>query len=428
MATVCTPKIKRAQSAKSMGFCLNYVKDRRKTEMASGKVLVSGVRCQPELAYQQFMLTKALAGKTEGRMYYHYVQSFKPDENLSPEHAHKIALELADYFQGFEVVVSTHMDRAHLHSHLIINSVSQETGNKLHLDNKSIFRIRDYSDGLCLNHGLSVLKKSEPNYRIKSMSRGEYRASLRGETVKGSLMRTINEAMRNCNSKDEFTKFMEDKGYEVKWTDSRKNITYTCPDGLKVRDDNLHDERFLKENMQLEFDYRQTKVKEKDTGWEFTHRQEERTINNISEAGPILLNLAKSVSKMTEDNKDDEDLQGFMTLTAVGVVVAIELAKRLMEIPEAELNYDKIQATVEEHKMMQDEMDAEIEDEIDDGMEGKVVDENGENIVKENDEIVAEESDEEVAEENDKDVEEEVDEEFDEDEYEDQGFEGMSMW
>ena len=110
MATVCTPKIKRAQSAKSMGFCLNYVKDRRKTEMANGKVLVSGVRCQPELAYQQFMLTKALAGKTEGRMYYHYVQSFKPDENLSPEHAHKIALELADYFQGFEVVVSTQVD------------------------------------------------------------------------------------------------------------------------------------------------------------------------------------------------------------------------------------------------------------------------------------------------------------------------------
>ena len=360
MATVCTPKIKRAQSAKSMGFCLNYVKDRRKTEMASGKVLVSGVRCQPELAYQQFMLTKALAGKTEGRMYYHYVQSFKPDENLSPEHAHKIALELADYFQGFEVVVSTHMDRAHLHSHLIINSVSQETGKKLHLDNKSIFGIRDYSDGLCLNHGLSVLKKSEPNYRIKSMSRGEYRAGLRGETVKGSLMRTINEAMRNCNSKDEFTKFMEDKGYEVKWTDSRKNITYTCPDGLKVRDDNLHDERFLKENMQLEFDYRQTKVKEKDTGWEFTHRQEERTINNISEAGQILLNLAKSVSKMTEDDEEDEDLQGFMTLTAVGVVVAIELAKRLMEIPKDELSDDVIDTAVEEHQMMQEEMDEDM--------------------------------------------------------------------
>ena len=131
---------------------------------------------------------------------------------------------------------------------------------------------------------------------------------------------------------------------------------------------------------------------------------------------------------MTEDNKDDEDLQGFMTLTAVGVVVAIELAKRLMEIPKDELSADVIQATVEEHKMMQDEMDAEIEDEIDDGMDGKVVDENGENIVKENDEIVVEESDEEVAEENDKDVEEDVEEEFDEEEYEDQGFEGMSMW
>jgi hypothetical protein len=123
---------------------------------------------------------------------------------------------------------------------------------------------------------------------------------------------------------------------------------------------------------------------------------------------------------MTEDDEEDEDLQGFMTLTAVGVVIAIELAKRLMEIPKDELSADVIQATVEEHKMMQDEMDAEIEDEIDDGMDGKVVDENGENIVKENGEIVVEESD--------KDVEEDVEEEFDEDEYEDQGFEGMSMW
>ena len=123
---------------------------------------------------------------------------------------------------------------------------------------------------------------------------------------------------------------------------------------------------------------------------------------------------------MTEDDEEDEDLQGFMTLTAVGVTVAIELAKRLMEIPKDEQSNDVIYATVEEHKMMQDEMDAEIEDEIDDGMDGKVVDENGENIVKENDEIVVEESD--------KDVEEDVEEEFDEDEYEDQGFEGMSMW
>ena len=123
---------------------------------------------------------------------------------------------------------------------------------------------------------------------------------------------------------------------------------------------------------------------------------------------------------MTEDDEEDEDLQGFMTLTAVGVVIAIELAKRLMEIPKDEQSNDVIYATVEEHKMMQDEMDAEIEDEIDDGMDGKVVDEN--------DEIVAEEGDEKVAEENEKDVEEDVEEEFDEEEYEDQGFEGMSMW
>ena len=359
MATVCTPKIKRAQSPKSMKFSLRYIKNREKTEMKNGKVLVSGVNCQPEFAYEQFMLTKAIAEKNDGRMYYHYVQSFKPEENVSPEEAHEIALELAEYFKGFEVVVSTHMDRAHLHSHLIINSVSQETGKKLHLDNKSIFRIRDYSDKLCIKHGLSVLQKSEPNYKVKYMSRGEYRANTRGKTVKGSLMRTVNEGMGNCNSKDEFIEFMENNGYEVKWTDSRKNITYTCPDGLKVRDDNLHDERFLKENMTLEFDYRRTKVREKKTGWEFTHRQEDRIINNISEAGLELLRLAQYVSKMDEEDEEEDELQNFMHLTGVSVALAIELAKYLTEIPKEDLSDEEIDTAVEEYQEMQAELEEE---------------------------------------------------------------------
>lgn len=91
-------------------------------------------------------------------------------------------------------------------------------------------------------------------------------------------------------------------------------------------------------------------------------------IKYISEANQILLNLAKSVSKMTEDDEEDEDLQGFMTLTAVGVVIAIELAKRLMEIPKDELNDDVIDTTVEEHQMMQEEMDEDMEE--DQGFEG----------------------------------------------------------
>ena len=370
MATVNTPKIKRAQTAKSMRFSLRYIMKKEKTITDSGRFLTTGKNCQPELAYRQFMATKALEGKTDGRMYYHYNQSFKPEENITPEKAHEIALELADYFKGFEVIVSTHTDRPHIHSHLIINSVSQETGKKLHLDNKSIYRIRDFSDGLCLKHGLSVLKRSTPQYgKVKSISRGEYRAQMRGPTVKGDLMKTINEAMKNCMKKDEFIGFMEDRDYEVKWVDSRRHITYTCPDGLKVRDDNLHDERYLKENMQLEFDFRQSgkKEKEQDTGWEFTYRQE-RTISDLGEAGQILLNLAKSVSKMTEDNQDDEDLQGFMTLTAVGVTVAIELAKVLIEIPEDELTDELIEATVEEHQILQEELD--YEEEQDQGFGG----------------------------------------------------------
>lgn len=368
MATVTSPKVKRAQSAGSMRFSLNYIMKKEKTESKSGKVLISGKNCQPELAYRQFMATKALEDKTDGRMYYHYVQSFKPEENVTPEKAHEIALELADYFKGFEVVVSTHTDRAHIHSHLIINSVSQETGKKLHLDNKSIFRIRDYSDGLCLKHGLSVLKKSVPKKdKVKSMSRSEYRAQMRGPTTKSDLIKTINEAMQNCMNKDEFLRFMEERNYEVKWIGARRNITYTCPDGKKFRDDNLHDGRFLKENMQLEFDLRQTGRKEQNTGWEFTYRQE-RTINEISEATLEMLRLAGYVSKMSEDDDETEDLQTFMIMTGVGVAVAIELAKMLTKIPKDELCDESVAATVEEHQMIQRELD--YEEEQDQGFGG----------------------------------------------------------
>ena len=102
--------------------------------MHEGIQLVTGVNCVAQTAFREFMNTKRFYEKAEGRMYYHVVQSFSPEEQLTAETAHEIALKLAEQFSGFEVLVCTHTDRDHLHSHLIINSVSTENGRKYHSD------------------------------------------------------------------------------------------------------------------------------------------------------------------------------------------------------------------------------------------------------------------------------------------------------
>ena len=124
MATVNIMKNKRTQSRAGLAFILSYCKRDSKT-IHEGKKLVSGVNCLPESAYREFMNTKLQYGKTEGRKFYHFTQSFHPDEKLTPETAHEIALKFAQQmFPGFEVLVATHTDKAHIHSHFVVNSVS----------------------------------------------------------------------------------------------------------------------------------------------------------------------------------------------------------------------------------------------------------------------------------------------------------------
>ena len=102
-----------------MGRVLRYVSQEKKTVDLDGRRYLSGVNCGAEVAQQSFMATKNLYGKASGTFFYHYVQSFSPQEHVTPAEAHQIAQELAEqFFPGREVLVATHIDRAHLHSHL----------------------------------------------------------------------------------------------------------------------------------------------------------------------------------------------------------------------------------------------------------------------------------------------------------------------
>lgn len=243
------------QSRQGLASILAYCKQDKKT-LYDGRKLVSGVNCVAESAFNEMMNTKIQYRKTDGRMYYHLFQLFHPDEPITPETAHEIALKFAqEQFKGYEVLVATHIDREHIHSHFILNSVSAETGLKYHPDKNEIQRLRDYSDNLCRKYGLSVVIPKQP--KVKQMSAREYRSADKGQSWKLQLAIAVDEAMKYATSKEHFISLMENEGYEVKWTAERKSITYTTPNGMKCRDNKLHEEKYLKENMENEFRIRE---------------------------------------------------------------------------------------------------------------------------------------------------------------------------
>ena len=219
-----------------------------------GQQLISGINCVPSLAFDEFMTTKRLYNQDGGRMFYHMVQSFSPEENITPEVAHEIACKLADAIPGFEIVVATHCDADHVHSHFVINSVSYETGKKYHSDPQSIQTLWDASDKLCLQYGLSVITQRKK--KEHKMNDREYRAYDRGNSWKMALEIAIDDCMTMARNENHFIRLMEFRGYEVTWTDTRKNITYTTPQGYKCRDRKLNGRKYLKEEMEFEFELR----------------------------------------------------------------------------------------------------------------------------------------------------------------------------
>ena len=120
------------QSRAAMRGVMLYVMQEKKTAW-EGAPLVSGINCQPQSVYDDFLNTKLLYHKDGGTMFYHMVQSFPKGAAVDPRQAHEAARRLAEYFDGCEVLVCTHIDREHIHSHCVINSVNFETGKKLHM-------------------------------------------------------------------------------------------------------------------------------------------------------------------------------------------------------------------------------------------------------------------------------------------------------
>ena len=228
--------IKAVSSKAGIGTAIEYVTKEEKTE----QTLLSGLNCEPDTAKEEMQATKELWGKTDGRTYKHFVQSFAPDEKIDPVQAHQLACRLAaerPEWKGFEVLIATHKDRAHIHTHFIVNSVSFEDGHKLQQSKADLQNMKNCSDRLCLEQGLNITEKGKTfdghdreetsAYRketyqlLKKAERGEVQSYVQ------NIALAVLDSREKATSKDEFIRLMSRRGFGVDWQDSHKYITFT---------------------------------------------------------------------------------------------------------------------------------------------------------------------------------------------------------
>ena len=189
---------------------IRYVVNPKKTDE---QVFVSSVGCVPETAARTWMDTKRRFGRVDGVQAYHLIQSFKLGE-VTPELAHEIGNRFAEkHLDGYEVIVGTHVDKAHVHNHIIFNSVSDRDGHKYHSSPDSYYReIRALSDSLCREYGLSVI--GEPNRR--ALTYVEWRMKKLGiRTQKELVDRDVAECLSLAMDVGGFYALMEDRGYAI---------------------------------------------------------------------------------------------------------------------------------------------------------------------------------------------------------------------
>ena len=272
MATVTAISTKGGGGGKAT---LEYICRDDKTD---NQKYVTALNCSLPTVYQEFKNTREMYGKTGGIKYYHFVQSHPSGYEIQPELAHRIAVELAEKaFKGHECVVATHIDAEHIHSHIVFNSVNAETGTKYHSNKFTLNDIRNISDEICQKYGMQTLEKPVVNQRTNGITTGEYRSAMKGESWKIDLINVIDEVMKQAKTQKQFCFLMRQKGYGVRWEDSRKYITYTCPNGKRCRDNRLHDQRYSKEMMCDEF-----KIREAEIGFEIkSGRSDEHTAGDI---------------------------------------------------------------------------------------------------------------------------------------------------
>ena len=265
--------IKAVSSKAGINTVLDYVMQEEKTEQK----LLSGLNCVPDTVKDEMRVTKLLWDKDGGRTYKHFVQSFAPGEKINPAQAHQIACQLAasrPEWQDFEVLIATHEDKEHIHTHFVVNSVSYVDGHKLQQSKAELQAMKDYSDQLCAKYGLHITEKGktfdgQEREETVAFSKDTYQLLKKAEQgeVK-SYVQDIALAILDCReqatNRTDFVQRMNERGYGVDWQDSHKYITFTDlkrqeqgEKQCKIRNNKLekyYNMDFGKENLEHEFE------------------------------------------------------------------------------------------------------------------------------------------------------------------------------
>ena len=268
---------KRTNTHGAMRNCIEYVLRQDKTSELL--TYITGPYCHNEinydLVYRTFLEEKKMWNKDTGRMYAHNIISWHKDEQITPEQAFEFGKEFAEnWFSGFQTLVAVHKDKDHIHCHLVTNSVSYEDGRKLHNTRKDLERMKQLTNQMCRERGLTVAEKGK-HFDGSQIEKGEVIAwskdkyNLFCQQVKDSFVAdcamAVLKALENCISKEKFIEKMKQFGWNVNWTEKRKHITFQNQEGKKVRDSNLFKTFHLdisKEGLENEFNGNRKKARD----------------------------------------------------------------------------------------------------------------------------------------------------------------------
>ena len=268
---------KRTNTHGAMRNCIEYVLRQDKTSELL--TYITGPYCHNEinydLVYRTFLEEKKMWNKDTGRMYAHNIISWHKDEQITPEQAFEFGKEFAEnWFSGFQTLVAVHKDKDHIHCHLVTNSVSYEDGRKLHNTRKDLERMKQLTNQMCRERGLTVAEKGK-HFDGSQIEKGEVIAwskdkyNLFRQQVKDSFVAdcamAVLKALENCISKEKFIEKMKQFGWNVNWTEKWKHITFQNQEGKKVRDSNLFKTFHLdisKEGLENEFNGNRKKARD----------------------------------------------------------------------------------------------------------------------------------------------------------------------
>ncbi|MFG6337440.1 MAG: relaxase/mobilization nuclease domain-containing protein [Lachnospiraceae bacterium] len=206
---------------KTLKKAIDYIINPEKTE---GGTLVYSHGCSVETADREMELTARQGTGRGDRIAYHLMQAFSPDDDITPEKALELGIEFARSVTGgkYEFVVSTHVDKDHIHNHIIFNAVDYVSHRKYHSDKKDKYRIRDINDEICKANNLSVL----PKYDAKRKTKHRNVHKEEKVTWQKKLRYAIDDAIRNSDTFDDLLYALEMEGYEIK---KGKHIKFRAP-------------------------------------------------------------------------------------------------------------------------------------------------------------------------------------------------------